>query len=1108
MSALVLKPSQQLSRPKEASSIEPAPVLAQRRSTFGPSSSSTAPAIVDAGCPLDEDVRSQMEAGFGRDFSNVRVHDDARAHDSARMLSARAYAAGDHLVFGEGAYRPGTAAGRGLIAHELAHSVQQAGVQMKPEGSLPAGYDTELEAQADHAAAAVMSGRPVPALSRIGAPTVFRAQDDPPAGGSAEPVAAGPPQKLPPGMIPIRDDPKGIGTTELVVAVSDFVLPAPKGAGAWVQKAYTESAAGGRLVFTPLIEGGRVAAYKEGGEDYKSVWLKSYGFNSTAEVASAFKAAADSSPEVKTALADKSVGKLIKGLGSNLKDAGCDIDHIVEKQMGGVSIPSNLQLLTASVNQKSGRETYGALVKLVNDIRDPSMRGPGVKKLQLHIKQATVPTGASDASHVVEDLLRRGVVKGSDAVKAKAEGTPVALTAGGMGETVRLQEKGKTPIDSMARRIVPGVRLTVYERGPGGPNSKVDRVQGELDSRAISKTGSSKSEVKFTAKPGLAGTGSGASAEGQENAATESRVLELAKPGNERIEFFYPYLSPGRLTSVALDEKGALTGTGVIRPTISFLPELKIRYGEDLLEVIAPITHDKLNPPIPHFRFTDGQLSLALFPTFVPSGSLKFEVGPKGRPVMLGDIIAKYEGGAFIVTGTLVPGGKIPGIKDAAGKVEYHSEHGWSGKLTATSSTMPLATSISAELGFTSGKGGARAYGAGGITTKIKDADLILKASWHGAGVSYDGSVTVPKPLPLVEKVRLEGRYAEDTLRLKGDAAITWKSFSSTMTVNYVRKDGEDDRFFGKAAVNIKTDKASGHLDLAFSESGRFTGKGAIAYQVTKNIRPELGVEIGEDRRVKVLGEVKLPDIVLAKEWPKPGGGEISIFKAGAKFNVPTPVPGVTAYGEIRGGLSVGYGVGPVVLKNVKFNGELYPFEDDPKIKASLIGRFSVPAYGELRGLFGAYIGAEVLLGAVGAKGGIDVKPTLGVRGEGAIDFNAAYESAGFSFAAEAYARGQMFARLKVDLSATIYAAWGLFSHTWEYPLKDVSKPLGPELKITLGKIAYARTGEITWPDISQIDVTPKEINPRAIVEELLSESKTPEREEAKAKLREMGWDV
>ena len=76
-----------------------APVLAQRRSSFG-GGSVVAPPIRDAGRPLDAATRGSMEAGFGRDFSHIRVHDDARAHDNARGLSAHAYAAGDHIVFG------------------------------------------------------------------------------------------------------------------------------------------------------------------------------------------------------------------------------------------------------------------------------------------------------------------------------------------------------------------------------------------------------------------------------------------------------------------------------------------------------------------------------------------------------------------------------------------------------------------------------------------------------------------------------------------------------------------------------------------------------------------------------------------------------------------------------------------------------------------------------------------------------------------------------------------------------------------------------------------------------------------------------------------------
>ena len=97
-----------------------------------------------AGQPLDASTRSFMEPRFGRDFSRVRVHTDARAAESAQAVNARSYAVQGHLVFGRGEYSPGTSSGRRLLAHELAHVVQQGeapdiqrqkapGVESKPE---------------------------------------------------------------------------------------------------------------------------------------------------------------------------------------------------------------------------------------------------------------------------------------------------------------------------------------------------------------------------------------------------------------------------------------------------------------------------------------------------------------------------------------------------------------------------------------------------------------------------------------------------------------------------------------------------------------------------------------------------------------------------------------------------------------------------------------------------------------------------------------------------------------------------------------------------------------------------------------------------------------
>jgi hypothetical protein len=79
------------------------------------------------GQPLDAQTRALMEPRFGHDFSRVRVHTDAHAAESARAVGAIAYTVGHHIVFDAGEHAPVTVSGRRLLAHELAHVVQQAG---------------------------------------------------------------------------------------------------------------------------------------------------------------------------------------------------------------------------------------------------------------------------------------------------------------------------------------------------------------------------------------------------------------------------------------------------------------------------------------------------------------------------------------------------------------------------------------------------------------------------------------------------------------------------------------------------------------------------------------------------------------------------------------------------------------------------------------------------------------------------------------------------------------------------------------------------------------------------------------------------------------------
>lgn len=128
------------------------------------------------GQPLDPDTRSLMESRFDHDFSAVRVHTDARAAESSRLIGANAWAFSNHLVFASGRYAPQTASGRHLLAHELTHVIQQrhapaVHAQTDLEVSDPAdAAEREAEAVSDR----VVAGQTASVQARAGEATVHR----------------------------------------------------------------------------------------------------------------------------------------------------------------------------------------------------------------------------------------------------------------------------------------------------------------------------------------------------------------------------------------------------------------------------------------------------------------------------------------------------------------------------------------------------------------------------------------------------------------------------------------------------------------------------------------------------------------------------------------------------------------------------------------------------------------------------------------------------------------------------------------------------------------------------------------------------------------------
>ncbi|MGQ5640498.1 MULTISPECIES: eCIS core domain-containing protein [unclassified Streptomyces] len=152
------------------------PVAAARRALEGLSAAGASNAALmnlaqarsSQGQGLELSVRREMEGHLGADLSEVRVHTGHLAEVAVGALRARACTVGQDVFFGPGEYQPMSRAGRELLAHELAHAVQQS-----HGGTAAAGADA-CERQAATAAACLSLGRAQPSVTTCAAPGIAR----------------------------------------------------------------------------------------------------------------------------------------------------------------------------------------------------------------------------------------------------------------------------------------------------------------------------------------------------------------------------------------------------------------------------------------------------------------------------------------------------------------------------------------------------------------------------------------------------------------------------------------------------------------------------------------------------------------------------------------------------------------------------------------------------------------------------------------------------------------------------------------------------------------------------------------------------------------------
>jgi hypothetical protein len=144
-----------------------------------------AQASTSAGSELPGELRDRFEGSLDTDLSSVRVHTGADSAHAADSVAARAYTVGNDIHFGANQYDPGSRSGQELIAHEVAHTVQQRGGSPTRQHKLAVSEAGDAhEVEADRAAGAMVAGAPATVSS--GGPKIARKGNEAIGHGSAD----------------------------------------------------------------------------------------------------------------------------------------------------------------------------------------------------------------------------------------------------------------------------------------------------------------------------------------------------------------------------------------------------------------------------------------------------------------------------------------------------------------------------------------------------------------------------------------------------------------------------------------------------------------------------------------------------------------------------------------------------------------------------------------------------------------------------------------------------------------------------------------------------------------------------------------------------------
>jgi Domain of unknown function (DUF4157) len=968
---------------------------------------------------MDSGTRGSMESRFGHDFSQVRVHNDAAAADSAHDVGARAYTVGQDVVFAHGHYAPHTPEGQHLLAHELAHTLQQRGLQRAPSHiSSDQGAEYQhLEREAESAAASAMRGGPVPMIPHAGRPTLSRKMDD---GGIVDHSATA----KKPTSITVTSS--AMTTTHTVKALDAFartednraksvrkvesyevdqlVVPASKGPNALA--AY-QALAGKSLEATLNVDGNTKAVLWQERADtggLQSRWLKGVGWPGGK--------AADS-------LWQKCGGDSVF---PRVGNETCQMDHIIELQVGGDNTEQNIQALDPQQNRESGGAIKNEVFMLAQKIReepklsDKSAEQMNLKFMSVKLNGTPEPLPSKcppkKPTCLSVEACARQMQPGAAAAPAAA--VPVVdydISAGGRERVLKVpstfakDKKGKVAIkdDSLnnaAAEIIPGLLLNVLDHAGAG-----DEIDGEIDTREKTRLPitleGKKGAVKFHVD--------------------KKGALKLANK-TPNLAFTYRYLSPGMITSVSLNDEGGLDWSGHITPGVPFLGRLDVAYAKGELRVTKGLDEATLKKrSFLGAKITRAEIGIVLSPEFKPEGVLEFHIGPDKAPLVVGTLTIGKDDVGLVASGKLNL--KIPKIDTAETDITYRAGGGrneWDATIKVETSQIKLPYVKSGSLEGHIGKNGIDFKGKVGLELPGGTAEVGLQRYGNEWIFSGSGTFRIPK----LDETHVAVTYNTGTEHLvaTGSTGFTIHSIGLSGKLDKVTvsaKRGEPAKVSGTGSMEIKKGKASGSATVTLHENGKFSGKGRVDYQFTENIKAGAEVELDEKEKLRITGELTIARFKLFDGFHD--------SKELFNLDITIPIPGASVGGiglnaVIGGGVEAGYDIGPGVIEPLTFEAGFDPLEADPNLDLKVSGQLKIPAAAHLSAnIHGA---VEISIGVASLQGGLQLTGTVKLEGGVFGKFDARYNNKKL----EAHFTPEISAELKlaIALSAFVIAKAGI----------------------------------------------------------------------------------